>query len=556
MSANPPRIRRKFAETNLWYEFLLSTRKADKKDSKDRGWNWFWAIYYLHTKIPEFPKVDFQTIQNTLPDGHWLKDVKNVDPDLSRSSDRDMMKEQTAREAPSVSLSILLKSRKTRKKITQIDFSKLKFKDDADFSDIVLPVTTSFKYTKFFNEAIFDNAKFLDYTSFSNVEFSKTSYFKKTQFYAKVDFDDTQFLDNIFFEKAIFCETVNFENAKFHEADGSHRKTAKFKDAIFTKTADFSKAFFGAYANFKGATFSGRTIFQQAEFKYHAPRFYETTFNNEIILNRIELPTAKRDELHEIIIDDRNRDDTENDILQKTVEENKSAYETLIHLMEKQNKHHDQHRFFREEMRWRQVGNILTKERRRIETQKWCATQHRSCYCCMFKLLECFMACLRKLFRIKARQQNTDDTNNYLTKKYSLLLWLEDNFIIAFFCLYEKIADYGYGIGRAFGWWLGHIIVGIGFIGLMVLGSLLWGCWQGAELSLWQSLSCSIPVSFANANPFAFIGADKGSLMDCYDQMEKISPVFFGIIRAVQTVFGIILLFLLLTTLRVRFRLK
>ena len=127
-------------------------------------------------------------------------------------------------------------------------------------------------------------------------------------------------------------------------------------------------------------------------------------------------------------------------LYEKRIEENKSAYETLIHLMEKQNKHHERHRFFREEMRWRQLGNKLTEKR-----------------------------------LINAAWQGDYEY-------YSLGKLLENSFTIAFFWLYDTTSEYGHGIGRAFGWWLLHIILGA--IAIFIIASC-------AGLGAEQALFCS-----------------------------------------------------------------
>ncbi len=341
----------------------------------------------------------------------------------------------------------------------------------------------------------------------SNLNFTTECVFFNLIFPIDVYFNNTKFSENTYFTNAVFINVANFENAEFHG------ETANFRGASFEKEADFSKTTFKHYANFKGAKFSDRTIFQQADFKIHAPRFYGAKFNNELILNRIEPPPATKDTLLKVKKTETKEGDTKNDSYQKTTEENKSAYETLIYLMEKQNKHHDKQRFFREEMRWRQLGNILTKER-----------------------------------RIEEMQENPPI-------KYPCFLRLEHNFTIAFFWVYDKVADYGNGIGRALVWWLAHIIVGMIVIASMILIDSWWGCWQHRDSELIKSLSCSISVSFSNANPYAFFGFDSAGLKGCYTRLDTLMPIGFAIVKVIQTIIGVSLLFLLLTTLRVRFRL-
>ncbi len=381
------------AEDNLWYKFMLVTIEFDRRDKnniKPDGWHWFLSLKSLLN-------IDIHDRQTKLHDEHPLKS-------LLLPSDDSAMEHRLIRIVEDFRKYLV-----EAKKNTVIDLSNLTFKNDANFFNFVFPMDVNFK--------------------------------------------NSEFLQCAYFTNAIFLRPVNFENARFHETPKTYKETAKFKNAVFMNTADFSETVFNAYANFKGATFSGRTIFQLAEFKYHAPRFYGAEFNNEIILNRIKLPEAKKYK--------ENKNDTDDKLYEKRVEENKSAYETLIHLMEKQNKHHERHRFFREEMRWRQLGNTLTQKR-----------------------------------LINAALQGDYEY-------YSLGKLLGNSFTIAFFWLYDTTSEYGHGIGRAFGWWLLHILVGAGFIALIAY------C---GGLEIGQVAFCSFAVSFANANPFVFFGFKEGGL--------------------------------------------
>ena len=438
--------------SQAWKAFALEVIKSEKS-AVEKGCRWLYAISHVLDKTPA-------EIQKKLPDEHPLKLSKTDSKSLEKSNKRNKRKsskeavnKQFVKTALTSTAKKLKKALGNPKKISKIDFSGLPFENEIDFSNFVFPVYTNFRNTNFLKDTLFENA--------------------------------------------VFYEEVNFENARFHETPKTYIETAKFKNAVFMNTADFSETVFNAYANFKGATFGGRTIFQLAEFKYHAPRFYGAIFNNEIILNRIKLPNAKKDET--------NKNDKDDGLYEKRVEENKSAYETLIHLMEKQNKHHERHRFFREEMRWRQLGNKITEKR-----------------------------------LINAALQGDYEY-------FSLGKLIENSFTIAFFWLYDTTSEYGHGIGRAFGWWLLHIILGA--IAIFIIASCV-----APEFK--DALFCSISTSFANANPFVFIGVKDGGVMACYTKLQILSPVGFGYVRVIQTIVGIPLLFILLTTLRVRFRIK
>ena len=432
--------------SNAWHKFFIETTTFDSDHDKPNGWCWFWCLYDTYNNSYELPNLDLATIQSKLHNQHWLK----ITNDKIQEACDIINGDNTTGDSKFLGSGLVLLhnlGKANLPKFPKIDFSGLPFDDKMDFLDFIFPVDT--------------------------------------------DFSNTTFSKDVYFTNAVFFDTASFKNAEFHG------ETANFRNATFEKEADFEKATFKNYANFKGATFSDRTIFQLAKFELHAPRFYGAKFNNELILNRIKLPDAKKDK--------KNENDNDDELYEKRVEENKSAYETLIHLMEKQNKHHERHRFFREEMRWRQLGNKITEKR-----------------------------------LINAAWQGDEEY-------YSFGKLFGNSFTIIFFWLYDTTSEYGHGIGRAFGWWLLHIILGA--IAIFIIASC-------AGLGTEQALFCAASTSSANANPFVFIGFKEGGLMDCYKVLHYLLPIEFGTIRGIQTFIGIPLLFILLTTLRVRFRIK
>ncbi len=434
-----------------WKAFVVEVIKYEKS-AAEKGCRWLYAISCALDKTPT-------EIQKKLPDEHPLKlfiinsellEKSNETNKINkRKSSTKAMNKHLVKTALESTAKKLKKALGNFTKIETIDFSGFPFECDIDFSNFIFPVDTDFKNTKFSKDILFENA--------------------------------------------VFYEDVNFENARFHETPKTYIETAKFKNALFMNTADFSKTVFNAYANFKGATFGGRTIFQQASFKYHAPRFYGAEFNNEIILNRIKLPEAKKYK--------ENKNDRNAELYEKRIEENKSAYETLIHLMEKQNKHHERHRFFREEMRWRQLGSKLTQKR-----------------------------------LLKAARRG--DYENYSFGKL-----LGNSFTIVFFWLYDSASEYGHGIGRAFSWWAGHVLIGA----LILFGLRSYYC----DTNTINDFGCSLGISLSNSHAFFF---KSGQLEKCYKTFGTLPA--FNVIWGVQTITGTLLIFLLLLTLRIRFRIK
>ena len=476
MTDEKDKIVLKPAEENPWYVFMLATIKLDKdnnkldKDNKPLGWHWFWGLYYLRHELPKFPRFDIKEIQNKLPNDHWLKKEGGLPPDYSNNF--------------KTLVNNFKKSWSDSNLVIDITFAERNFTTSTDFSNFIFPIKTYILRSKFSVNSNFSNTIF-----FEDVFFNKTDFLKNTNFKNALFLQDTYFTDTTFYE------TANFEKATFCG------ETAKFRDATFTKIVNFKEATFEGYANFKTSTFDGRTIFQKATFKLHAPRFYGAKFNNEMILNGIKLPVPKKYK----------KDDEEesNDDYQKRVEENQSAYETLVFLMEGQHKYHDRHFFFREEMRWRQLENKLKQQELKNKSVR--------------KKGEWYLLSYR---RIKNKWQR-----------------LENRLAIIFFWLYENLSDYGYGIGRAFTWWLGNICFWTGMLFFFGYDNIHF---------TYERLARSFLTSLSNAHSFFLSKSERVS--GCCNINE--STLIFDMIWAVETILGVLFLFLFLLTLRIRFRLK
>ncbi len=477
-------IKSALVNKRYWYWFMLTSAELDRTHDKPKGWHWFWGLDCLHQEQNKFPKFDIAEIQKSVPNRHWLKKASTSSLPPVQDDLRSLVTEFYSYLQPD--------------DYSEIDFLKHHFKINDDFSNLIFPIKVSFKDSVFYDDVHFKNTLFIE-----------DAFFNDAKFLNDARFINAKFIKDIFFNDAEFFETADFEDAEFQKEESYCKETAKFRNTIFKKIANFRNATFWGYANFKGAELKGRAFFQKAKFKWHAPRFYGATFNNEMTWAGIELPKfaeAKVDRYKKV--DDEFKLDTCDECTDcpkcaeraecikraecirckalieenrtRRIEENQNSYENTAILLAGTKKYHDQHFFFREEMR-----------------------------------------CRRELEG--------------------------DNLIRWAFGLYEGLTDYGYGIERAFKAWAWHIVFGI--IAIATTASC-------AGVGLQENLFCSISTSVANANPFVFAIITDGSLMDCYDELNMRSPMMFGAIRGIQTFIGVTLLFLLLTTLRVRFRLK
>ncbi len=422
-------------ETTFWGEVLQTALNYGKNSKLPYGWYWLVSLHYLL-------EDSIKDLQNHLPEKHPLQlgplDLKAFNKAL-KGHDNYLKPRLNG-----------IKQKFNITEIKKIDFSGLPFENEIDFSNFIFPI---------------------------DADFSKATFSK-----------------DVFFNNAVFCETADFEDAEFQTKDSYCKETAKFRNTVFEKIANFRNATFWGYANFKGAELKGRAFFQKAKFKWHAPRFYDATFNNEMTWAGIELPKfaeAKVDRYKKVgeeFEPDKCDECTEcakckaliKQNRRRRIEENQNSYENTSILLEKHRKYHDEHFFFRKEMQCRR--------------------------------------------------------------------WLGSPFSKTIHFLYEKIADYGYGVGRALFYWALHIAFGACFIA---------GITSFFKASIYsKNVSCAISVSFANANPYAFLCFSGKKLMGCYTYFEGVMPINIAIINVVQTVVGVALLFLLLLTLRVRFRLK
>ncbi len=516
-----PKIKLTDAEENLWVQFARKMNNLDALDRKSFGWHWFWGIYFLHKQSPDFPKFYPAWMGDTLPDGHWLKEIdgkifiEDIGPNVNKVPSNHTLKEiyYTISQRDVFALLLLEEHKKTLLRVKEtgiIDLSNLCFNQRIDFGNCIFPFDVSFAgsespsrtdfcETIFYKEVDFTNTKFASDTrfrktifcsgvKFDKAEFTNSAVFNKTQFLNYVTFKDVNFFNSAYFDEVKFSKDVVFENTEFSEAAG-------FTGAIFSGAADFKNVVFCgetakfAEANFKKAKFFESAIFTNATF-HKKIKFDWVTFEGHTDFINTEfkqyVPSSHKAEFHSNTSWSWEVDlwpQVENHINYKTdedykirIKDNQNAYENLSSQMKKLDKYHDEHFFYRQEM------------------------------------------CCRR--------------------------WRSSRTVKFFYYLYEKLADYGYGIKRALYWWLGHIALGSSLLFIHRFFSPI-GKW-------YDDLSCSVGISFANAH--GFLSFHNKALEKCNLYLDEL--YWFNTIWLFQTIFGILFLFLLLLTVRIRFRLK
>ena len=361
----------------------------------------------------------------------------------------------------------------------EIDFSHMSI-DGIDCSKFIFPFRTMFNRTVFSGRADFTETTFSEWIKFKGATFSELANFKGAAFIEGAIFNGATFSAGVNFHLSTFRKGAAFKSAFFKWGDftqaeifevgnfegATFSQEADFSGATFSKRADFNGAAFSSLANFNGSTFKDSLKFKAASFETNPPTFYNAKISEAISWTDARFPSTKG-------------------LSEDTADIHKDAYERLALMMDRLKKHHDQHRFFRLEM----------KARRAME-------------------------------------------RNPLLKFPN---WL-----------YQVMADYGYGFGRALTIWLANIGIGAALLfpyhdAALAAPSLTN---IGTAIKLWGT---AVVTSFSNAH--GFLGLNRTTLKQTvahYQQADLLLP--YNVTATAQAVFGVIALFFLILTARNRFR--
>ena len=492
----------------IWYDFLKTSIEGDDAFEYFHGWHWFWCLYFLHKELPTFPNFQIVSIKKILPEKHWLQKIDDSYSDGAPNFELDERYKLLKETSVFPAFLKAIKAIKNPEAINKIDFSQIIFNKlildkPVNFSNFIFPIDTSFEHAEFPHDIHFTNAIFLKDAVFNDAKFLKDAVFNDAKFLTDAVFKNTEILTEVRFDNVVFFDTADFEGAEFHTETSSHLESARFRNTTFKKIANFRNAIFWRYANFKGATFSGRTTFQKADFKCNAPRFYYATFNYEMTFLGM-IPTKFWYTPYE----------KSNETLEKITK----IWNTpeLCFLC----------KIWKIWSIWK-TWDIRTDRQEKKEKYKSRIQENQNSYENTSILLE--------------RQGKYHDRHFFFRQEMRCRRRIEGPFNHITYGLYEWLSGYGYGVGRALFWWLFHILGGAGILS----GIRYFNC---PSVSL-DDFGCSLGISLSNSHAFFF----KGDLLkDCSKSFEYLP--WFNVIWGVQTILGTLLIFLVLLTLRVRFR--
>lgn len=144
--------------------------------------------------------------------------------------------------------------------LTGADFTNVKFRADASFGNALFSGYSNFQDAHFFANADFIKANFGDDTSFQDADFHEFADFHDAKFSAVVDFQDAKFFSKTSFLNTKFKGNTIFLETQFHES-------VSFQDVHFFADADFQDAEFFEEAKFRQASFAGLATFDRTKYR-------------------------------------------------------------------------------------------------------------------------------------------------------------------------------------------------------------------------------------------------------------------------------------------------
>ncbi len=354
--------------------------------------------------------------------------------------------------------------------------------------------------------------------------------FSGHQFDGEVDFSDLVLI-NSRFEQTRFSRIVDFRNARFC----SH---TSFHQARFERQVSFDSVEFDGAVDFMGAAFWCGCSFSGARFEaawFHEAEFLERGFSSNISPNTlVSFSNAKFTSIvdfREAVFGDPDPASVRRTWPERVVDFSGATFAASASFYKA--KFGSAPAFFDTKLHadtnfdlvyWEQGGG--KRVRPGYAVRAW-------------ERLELIMSQLEKpldrhrFFRLKMRYRRQTD----------------GPFLSALNRLFELTCDYGWGVQRAFSWWVCHWLA---FALVLFVNSGV----QTETREWWELARAAIGVGFANAHAFLGLASD-GAYLEASRRMLERNDVWglLPVCGTVQAVLGPTLLFLVLLTLRNRFRL-
>ncbi|MDE0100290.1 MAG: pentapeptide repeat-containing protein [Truepera sp.] len=344
--------------------------------------------------------------------------------------------------------------------------------------------------------AHFDEAKFEGDVDFSRARFFHQAWFGGATFKQRSEFWDTRFVAPVYFKDAEFESWAEFVRVQFEGgaafANAVFQYQARFNESVFSERYGAGRFYPLCLADFKGAKFMSRSLFKEVQFGTTSARH--------------EFEPQRSVDFSEAVFCD------ETDFRKAVFVGPPGFFGAQLH------RDTDFH-----EVTWLESREPYTSYNIRAWEQ-----------------LELMMSELEK----------PQDRHRFYRLRMRALRRQRGNSLFAVLNrLFELVADYGWGVQRAFGAWLSHWAVSAFVLFVSATPAL-------REEDRARFFLAALATGFSNAHTFLGLTSENGYLAAHRSLVEAhAAPAVVQLVGTGQAVLGPILLFLLLLALRNRFRL-
>ncbi len=462
-------------------------KECDSEDEKKFSWNT--CLF-----------IKFQQIQSLFPSKSHEKVEAIKNEYLNRLSDRELRKKWENYPALPP-----LPQQTNRPIESYMKFGNVEFSKNISFAGMVL-IGADFSNAVFKRKADFTGAVFLGLTHFEGARFEGQETMSPKPW--GVTFRNSVFCNAAYFNGTEFPSCSTFENAEFLAA-------GFFQDSVFGKDREMggvvlTNAKIGAESSFSNARFFCDVGFDNVEFNYGAT-FEQTEFLGNAYFNNSkfkgttifrEATFSQPPEFFEANVPEDvnfNGIDWHKAELSYSISRNKDetdkikAAENAV-------------------LAWERLALIMSRQEKPWERHEF--------------------------FRLRMRAKRHADRRSISIS--SSANWL-----------FDKMSDYGWGIGRSFTWWFGHIVL----FGVILTVTADYQIHENGGQSDWRIPRNGFLVSLSNS--LSFLRLQGGYLNSYFEDLKtNLDQVMwlFSTVGTIQAILGPILLFLVLLTLRNRFR--
>lgn len=378
-----------------------------------------------------------------------------------------------------------------------MDFSEETFRENISFAGRVL-IGADFRNAVFEGWADFRGAVFLGLTHFEGARFKGRETMQPAS-HGQISFANSVFCNTVSLKDTEFLGITSFDTAEFLSA-------GYFQNAIFGMNTEqggvvFNNVKFGSEANFSNTTFKGAGRFKKVEFNGHA-NFNNSIFNGTTIFRGATFrqpPKFFEANVHE----DVNFNGIDWHQAERSYSKPKNKDVTRDEITE---------RAENAVLAWERLTLIMSEQEKPWERHQF--------------------------FRLKMRAKRHADGIMSISSIANRI--------------FDVLSDYGWGIGRAFAWWFGHIVL----FGVILTITADYQIREHGGQPDWTVPRDGFLVSLSNS--LSFLRLQRGYLSSYFEELAKVLEQvmwLFSLVGTLQAILGPILLFLVFLALRNHFRL-